>query len=231
MMFTAKYLEKLAYDEAYVADKKKIKRLLLKARRCDDKRLIDDSLIELFKSMHRVLIKHINNYYFLCRNFQSNDKLEDQELISEFYLVFVKCVYNFNQMDDCFAFFWYYDKSLSWRSLRMIKKNVKPNANNLSITFSNEDGDTEEYDLPQDSDLNFTELEMDVLGFTILQKELTISRMQGYRVQDFVKDKGISTSVYYKELEEIKKKFNNGSKKDAIYNDALAKEQFANIAT
>ena len=87
----------------------------------------------VFKMMKDIVKKNVTNYLNLLRNVDYPDIPERDELISDCYVVFDKCVSKF-LVDKGYNFYFYFNKSLSRNFFREYYKKIQNNNATEDIT-------------------------------------------------------------------------------------------------
>ena len=157
----------------------------------------------VFKMMKDVVKKNIVNYLNLLRNIESTDVPERDELISDCYIVFDKCVNKFITHKG-YNFYFYFNKSLSRNFFREYYKKMQSGNATVDIT-----------DVMMVVNRSFHVKEsqgsvgllLEHLKFTDLEKRICFSKMNGQKISDFLKaNKDVTNSQYARALKNIKAK-------------------------
>lgn len=167
----------------------------------NDERVRNYSLL-LFKMMHNVVNKNITNYKNLILNSPIEHVPDFNELVSDCYIIMMNCVrgYKISKRNN---FYFYYNKALSRRFFRDFQKELKHSNKNI-ITTDDEVKNNSLYCVSNEFDE--TELVLEKYRLTEFEKELCRHRLEGGRVNDFIKIKTITLSAYNKILHSIKNK-------------------------
>ena len=157
----------------------------------------------VFKMMKDVVKKNIANYLNLLRNVNSTDIPERDELVSDCFIVFDKCVSKFI-VNKGYNFYFYFNKSLSRNFFREYYKKLQGGNSTVDITdvmmIVNKSFHTKE---SQGS----VEMLLDNLKFTELEKRICQSKMNGQKISDFLKaNTDVTNSQYARALKSVKAK-------------------------
>lgn len=155
----------------------------------------------LFKMMKDIVRKNIFNYINLLSGTHRKDSLPDSdELLSECYIIFDKCIskYNINKRNN---FYFYFNKSLSRSFFRYYQKELKRGSDvEITENITNKNNSFHCNDTP-----DTIEILMDQIQFDEIKKRICRSRMLGEKTSEFLeKNKDISVSQYSKSLKIIK---------------------------
>lgn len=168
-----------------------------------DSRRIQAFKTLVFKMMKDVVKKNIANYLNLLNTIGSRDIPERDELISDCYVVFDKCVNKFI-VHEGYNFYFYFNKSLARNFFREYYKKLRVNNTTSDITemmlIVNKSFHVKE---SQGS----VDLLLDTLGFTDLEKRICFSKISKQKISDFLKvNDDITNSQYIRALKNIKAK-------------------------
>lgn len=155
----------------------------------------------LFKMMKDVVKKNIANYLNLLRNAEVKDVPARDELVSECYIIFDKCVSGFT-IDKNHNFYFYFNKSLSRNFYRSYQKEVFRKNNSVEVTDVLEivNSGFHDYREPDTMDLL-----MSTLQFNEIDKRICRSKLSGENLSDFFKNNpDIKKTDYYESLKKIK---------------------------
>ena len=163
----------------------------------------------VFKMMKDIVKKNIANYLNLLHNIKFPEIPERDELVADCWVVFDKCVNKFI-VDRGYNFYFYFNKSLSRNFFREYYKKQKLNAANVDITevmmIVNKSFHVRE-------SLGSVELLLDNLQFTELERSITISKVNGQRVADFLKiHTGVTSTQYTRALRGVREKLAEAKK-------------------
>lgn len=155
----------------------------------------------LFKMMKDVVKKNIANYLNLLRNAEIKNVPARDELVSECYIIFDKCVSGFT-INKNNNFYFYFNKSLSRNFYRSYQKEVFRKNNNVEVTEVLEivNKGFHDYREPDTMDLL-----MSTLQFNEIDKRICRSKLSGQNLSDFFKDNpDIKKTDYSESLKKIK---------------------------
>lgn len=199
MFLSYEFLLSLCDDDNYGYDRAKAKRYALVIKKCKSQRKSEKFKIELFKLMHVIIVKNVRNFYWLEKFYKDKLYTED-ELVSEFYIVFNRCC---ELYDPKHNFYTYLNKSLTWRSQRIIDRQHKKLANTVKsegiIDFHGSSG----------NDAEFLDFEMSNFGLSGEEIDIVKSRVRGDKISDYLDEKDMDSNEYYKHLTNIKNAIQN----------------------
>ena len=157
----------------------------------------------VFKMMKDIVKKNVTNYLNLLRNVDYPDIPERDELISDCYVVFDKCVSKF-LVDRGYNFYFYFNKSLSRNFFREYYKKTQNNNATKNITdvmmIVNRSFHISEF-------RGGIDLLLDNLHFTDFEKRICHSKMNGQKIADFLKNNtDVSNSQYARALKGVRAK-------------------------
>lgn len=174
----------------------------LKIIRCSEKESrINAYKNLLFKMMKDIVKKNIANYLNLLRNAEVKDVPARDELVSECYIIFDKCVSGFT-INKNHNFYFYFNKSLSRNFYRSYQKEVFRKNNSVEVTDVLEivNSGFHDYREPDTMDLL-----MSTLQFNEIDKRICRSKLSGQNLSDFFKNNpDIRKTDYYESLKKIK---------------------------
>jgi len=183
-------------------DKRKITQHILICKNCKNKRLIEKSKVELFISMSKIIVKNVNNFIYLTKDYNKEPLFSEDDLVNECFITLEKCIKSFDiNMDK--EFFWFYNKATSRMLLRIIERNYKKRGAIVDIedfsAYNNEFVNKNNYD--------FLQFYLESIKFTNLEKKVIESKLEMVRLKDFLKkNKNINNNKYYSILNSIKEK-------------------------
>lgn len=147
----------------------------------------------LFKMMKDIVKKNIGNYINLLRNTEVKYVPTRDELVSECYLVFDKCVSGFLMDGNC-NFYFYFNKSLSRNFYRLYQKEVARSNSHVEVTEVLEIVNSGFHD---NSEPDTMELLMSTLNFDELDKRICRSKLLGEKCSEFLKKNSDVNKVEY----------------------------------
>jgi hypothetical protein len=182
-------------------DRKLASKYVLLIKRGGNRMKTDQSKLNLYKLMKKIVIKNVKNYSNLARNSSVTERCHlESEMYGEAFIVMMKCVDNFNvNKKNCFYF--YFNKSLSRNFYRMFDKEVrKYNSHRdwkVSFKSSNDHFTREE--------IYSVNMVIDNLKLDSFDKKVLMSKMLYEKKDDFiVNNEGATVSKYYNSIRKIK---------------------------
>ena len=152
--------------------------------------------------MKDIVIKNIANYINLLSG--ANAEIPSREdMISDCYVMFDKCLEKY-RVNQGYNFYFYFNKSLS-RNLYMSYKDLTQTRNKVEIEYT----DVNVYRVNEKTENrgNSVELLVQILGFTEVEQRICLSKTNGVRSKDFLKQNpDITTTAYNQALRHIKEK-------------------------
>lgn len=211
-MLTYKFFSSLAKNPQYNYNNEKVVQLIIQSKFSKSEQSKQNKKIELFYMMHQIILMHLDIFKVMCsRDFDHSDEnsaFQRDDLISEFYIVFERCVLNYDlskrdKKNKRINFYFYYKKSLMWCIQRLYHFHKKKLQDTDQIGW---DSDWK-YDT-QSSEMNpdFIDFLMDKWGLVESEKDLINSKLEGLPIKDYIEQTGISSSDYYKQMQLIKDK-------------------------
>lgn len=158
----------------------------------------------VFKQMKNIVIKNITNYINLLNGIQYHDIPNKEDLISECYLIFDKCVkrYKLNYDSKSSNFYFFFNKALS----RYFFKDYRSILNKYSDDFIRVINDINEAKTHQIDDLTTM---LKLLNFSEDEINIINSKVLGENKKKFLnKNENISDIKYTTMLKNIKQKIN-----------------------
>ena len=184
-------------------DKKEVTKLLIKAKKSKNKRKSDEAKKILFLSLSRIVVKNIENFFKISIKY--SDLIHDRnDLVSECYLTLDKCVEKYD-LNIGSVFYWYYNKSLTFRMQRIIEKNYYKHRNNFRVEREHESFIFSSKLSTISTD--FTDFYLDIFQVTDEERKIIEAKMTGKKIKEFVEDEmQITWNEYYKRVGSIKNK-------------------------
>lgn len=159
----------------------------------------------VFMMMKDIVKKNIANYLNLLRNSEVEDIPERDELVSDCYLIFDKCVYKFI-LGRGYNFYFYFNKSISRKFFRDYQREIQHNNSTTEIT---DVMTVVNSSFHSSEERGSVDLLMDQLGFTDSEKRVCKSRIAGQKTSEFLKSNpDITNSQYSRTLKVVKEKLN-----------------------
>lgn len=162
----------------------------------------------IFKAMKNIVNKNIHNYLNLLNGTCCRVIPEYNEILSECYLIFEKCIQKY-KITKYNSFYFYFNKALSRNFYRQYQKEL----NMTNVELSNDIVNCNPM-LLDDSNIDGMELLFSNLGLTKLEKKICRSKLKGEKGTEFLrKNKRISTKKYSDTVGKIKQLLINLVKK------------------
>lgn len=153
----------------------------------------------IFKAMKNIVNKNICNYINLLNGTPCRNKPEYEEVLSDCYIIFNKCLDKYKITKNN-SFYFYFNKALSRNFYRLYQKEL----NMPSVELSNEMVNVHPT-LSDESNIETMELLFHNLGLTKLEKKICRSKLNGEKGTEFLKkNKRISNKKYADTLKKIK---------------------------
>lgn len=157
----------------------------------------------IFYSLNIIVEKNVHNFFWLLRNYQGELYHNEDEVLSEYYMVLISCIQNFNlKKYSISSFKWYFNTALKRRALRIIEKTY----NKTKYTLVEEVFDSAY--LSQSVSINLTKIDFNQLNLSPKEKLFLKYKLVGKNVRTIMEFMSLTTSEYYKILENIKIKLN-----------------------
>ena len=191
-----------------------VNKYILIIRHCDDQRRASAYRNLVFRMMGHIVLKNITNYINLLNGSNAPDIPSRDEAIADCYAMFDKCIEKFTILPGA-NFYFYFNKSIARNFYTLYKKNLKARHSEISDAV-----ESSHPDMRVPGHVNDMEITFDTLGFTDLERRITMSRLAGQRKSEFLADNPDVTENLYsrvlvrmkKLLENIKKEYHNGKK-------------------
>ena len=197
-------LEKISYyylsKHGKGLGKTKTNSVILLCRKCKNERIVEKYELILFKSMGRIIVRNIDNFFFLIRNCDKICLYSKEDLIGECYLILNRCIHSNFDVKSGKDFFWYYNTSLTRGLKRILDNNYL-----LHIKTDNVEN-LGSIKIPEDSKEDFFDYYCKILNFTDKEQQILKSKVDQIKIKDFVKTSGINENEYYRLLNSIKEK-------------------------
>lgn len=154
----------------------------------------------VFKMMYTIVIKNIRNFENLIRATPCTEIPTRDEIFTDCYIMFDKCIYKF-KVSKTNNFYFYFNKSLSRKFYKDYQKELHTPSVELSDAMSAVHPKLRDNRIPDTMSFLFENLE-----FSELERRVAISRLNGQRTSEFLKENKDVTSVQYSEsLKRIKR--------------------------
>lgn len=178
-------------------------RCVILAKRCSDPSVVEQSKFELFKLLSTILVKNIENFYFLSKNYR--DVFHTREdLIGEAYIVFEACLKNFDFRKGK-IFYFYYNKALTRAFSRIIDRSYYKHSS--SIRFKPEHESVIMFNASSRQNPDFTDFYFDQFRLTDKERRVVKARMEKKKIQTFLdENKDMNWTTYFASLNGAKGK-------------------------
>lgn len=180
-------------------------RCVILVKHCSKEHKVVDSKLELFKLLSTIIVKNIENFFYLAKNYD-HDKIfhSKEDLVGEAYLVLEQCLKNFDTRRGK-QFYLYYNKALTRAFLRIIDRSYQKHSGTIRIKPEYESHVFQSPARPETAD--FTDFYLDAAGLTDEQQRVVKSKLNKQRIQEFLDDNpDITWNKYFKELGDAKVK-------------------------
>jgi len=182
-------------------DKHEVLKNIIRCKKSTNQRVVENAKLEIFMSMNGVIVKNIENFYVLVRGYKDIMHTRD-DLVSEAFLTLDNCVDKF-VLKKGTAFFWYYNKSLTWRMQRIIERQYYKHRNAERV----EEGEEYRIKAHSISHVDFNEFYFEKFGITEEERRLIDSKMNREKIKDFIENNDDMTwNKYFKNLTSVKQK-------------------------
>ena len=158
----------------------------------------------VFKMMKDIVVKNVNNYLNLLSATNIFQLPERDEIISDCYLIFDKCVEGY-KVNCGYNFYFYFNKSLSRNFFRNYTKEQKRGYSHTLI----EEEMKFDFNFRTKMDVSIS-VTIDRLNFTEIEKKLINSKLNKQTMTEFLKDnEDINRTKYFQLLDGIQEKIEN----------------------
>lgn len=171
--------------------------VMIKFGNTEKRRLAFKNLV--FRMMKDIVVKNITNYINLLNNTPQKDNLPDRdELVSECFLIFNKCVEKYKVLPS-HNFYFYFNKSLSRNFFRDYQRALINDKIEMTEAIYTCHPDLRESEKP-----DTVGILMKNMKFSDLEKRITISRMNGKKTSEFLESNpDVTPAEYSKALKHI----------------------------
>ena len=204
-------LEQTYFKREFYYNKKLVERFIYIIQNSEGKRAaVFKNLV--FKMMKDIVIKNVNNYLNLLSATSIAQLPERDEVISDCYIIFDKCVDGY-KVNNGYNFYFYFNKSLSRKFFRNYTKEQKRGNSHMLI------------DEEMTYDLNFrvrpvsntVEILVEHLGFNEQKRRLIKSKIDKQTMTEFLKENPDMTRTQYLQMvEEIQERIQELKEKDIL---------------
>ena len=204
-------LEQTYFKREFYYNKKLVERFIYIIQKSEGKRAAAFKNL-VFKMMKDIVIKNVNNYLNLLSATSIAQLPERDEVISDCYIIFDKCVDGY-KVNNGYNFYFYFNKSLSRNFFRNYTKEQKRGNSHMLI------------DEEMTYDLNFrvrpvsntVEILVEHLGFNEQERRLIKSKIDKQTMTEFLKENPDMTRTQYLQMiEEIQERIQELKEKDIL---------------
>lgn len=168
----------------------------------DEKRVAAFKMV-VFKMMSGVVRKNICNSINLLTGLGKRDIPERDELVTECYILFCKCLEKYN-IDKGNNFYFYYNKSISRYFFKIYQRESQLLTVELTEPIS-----TSNHHLHDNSEPDIMEALLHHLNFDELDKSIIRSRLSGKKISEFLEENPeVTNAQYSKSMQKIKEILN-----------------------
>lgn len=159
----------------------------------------------VFKAMKDIVRKNITNYINLLNGIEYQNVPERDELVTECYLIFDKCLARYNPHYDngitasAGNFYFFFNKSLSRSFFKEFRRAQRQKPRELTPVLQNVNRQL------RIDPVDDVETLIELLGFDEVEQRIARGRLAGQRTADFLKDNvDITEAQYVRTLKRIK---------------------------
>jgi len=183
--------------------KRSAHRCIILCKKSSNGKIVEDSKLELFRMLGRVVVKNVDNFFYLTSKMNKEIFHTQDDIVGESYLIFDNCLNKFDLKLNK-DFYWYFNKSLTRRILRIIERKYHKHMNVDCVDQSNE---SHMFVNSNNSTIDFTDYYLDKLGLTDEEQKIVYSKLKKEKVSDFLDtNPDITWNKYFKCLGEVKNK-------------------------
>ena len=188
-----------ASDKKY--SEKMIRRCIIITRHTTNPRLIEKSKRKIFEYVGKMVVKNVNNFFNLIKDIEKGQVIHEQDdIVSECYVIVDKCIDKFNMTEKHYKFYFYLNKSLSQGLYRLKEKNYGVKTQKYSFIAAS---DVVDYDKKTFSYIKNYPLFLEK-NFSNKEILLMQSKLQEEKIDDFCKKAEMTKSEYYRVLKSVK---------------------------
>lgn len=196
-------LENLYFRKDFYYDAEQVEKYIDIIQTSDNSQRVCAYKNLVFMMMKDIVKKNISNFLNLLRGIDSPDIPERDDLVTNCYITFDKCLEKYI-VGRGYNFYFYFNKSLSRNFFREYQREMQ------RINASAEVTETLSYvskEMRVDAVYSGVDFLMENLQFTPLEKKICHSKMSGQRASDFLKmNPEVSNSQYSRALKSVKNK-------------------------
>lgn len=184
--------------------------VMIKFGNTERRRLAFSNLV--FRMMKDIVVKNITNFLNLLGNTPMKDDLpERDELVSDCYLIFNKCIEKYKVLPSN-SFYFYFNKALSRYFFKHYQRALVNDKIELTEAIA-----VCHPDLREDERPDTAEILMENMNFTELEIRISRSRMNGQKTSEFLRDNPeVTSGEYSKCLKHIKEMLNELKEKGEL---------------
>lgn len=178
--------------------------LRIKLSRSLTERQRQDLMFELYCVCSSIIMKAVNNFYHLTKNYHKTKIIHTREDIAmECYIGLNNCVKNM-KLKDYKKFHFYLNSGLNRIIYRLYQRNYLKHSSIIENTEESEFVIENTSKYLQSVDL--TEIDLKNVGLTDIEMKILVMRVEGIKFQDFLRDNKMSQAVYRENMENLKNK-------------------------
>lgn len=171
---------------------------IILVKKSKDPQLIEESKLVLFKLLSNIVVKNVDNFFYLIRNYNNFHSKDD--LVSEAFIVFNKCLKSFDIKRNK-EFYFYYNKSLTRAFLRLAEKHYFKHRHCGRLNDFNQ----KNISVSENLNDNFIGFYLNIFNLDEIEREILKSRMNKEKLKDFLeRNKSMTSANYFKILSRIK---------------------------
>lgn len=191
----------LLNNAEYSFDRRKANQLIVKIKKGNSEKVINESKEELFMCLAKIIVKAINNFFNLTKDIADTKILHTrEEICSECFIIMSKCVQN-SDISSIKKFYFYFNTSLNRGIYRIYQKTYKKH---FDVLESSEKTDNLLISKKYSQHIDCSEI--DLKGFSEIELEVIKFKISGQKLNIFLKKNKIPASQYYIVFEDVIKK-------------------------
>lgn len=180
---------------------KLIRKNIILIRYSSNQKLITKSKKIIFDCVSKIVVKNVNNFFNLIKDIETRHVIHEQDdIVSECFVVVDKCICKFNMNEKRYKFYFYLNKSLSQGLYRLKEKNYSVKTSKYSYISAS---DVVDYDQRTFHYIKNYPLFLDK-NFTNKEILLMQSKLQEEKIDDFCKKVEMTKGEYYRILKSVK---------------------------
>lgn len=202
MILTYQYLIE---KRKFYYDKKEVRKLLIRSKKSKSLRITRKNKEILFILLSNIVIKNIENFFNYCKQKGYKELIHERDdLVGESFMVLDKCIEKYDLQFGT-IFYWYYNRALSNRMLRIIERTYYKSRNSSRIP----EGSEYYMETKQTTQIktDFTDILFKNCNISETEKKIIEAKMQKSSIKDLLeKDLMITSNEYYKIVNKLKNK-------------------------